>query len=103
MTDYWFVVPFTASPATVSPGRATAFTATVVPLDFNGTVQLNSDGVQSIPGARGSWSAGSVSPNGSATFTVTTSGSTPAGTYPVVLMANSGSLTRTVTVLVTVQ
>jgi len=102
-TDYWFVVPYTVSPATVGRGSAAAFTATLVPLGFNGTAQLSADGVQNIPGARGSWSASSIGPNGSATFTVTTGASTPAGTYPVVLMASSGGGVRTVTVLVTVQ
>jgi len=102
MTDYWFVIPFNASPAVVSAGGTATFSATVVPLSFTDTVELSSDGLQSIPGVTGSWSATSVGPNESATFTITTGGSTPAGTYPIVLIANSGNLTHTITVLLTV-
>jgi hypothetical protein len=102
MTDFWFVVPPHVSPATVNRGSSATFVATLVPLMFNGTAQLSYDGVQSIPGATGSWSANSLSANGSATFTLNTSATTPAGTYPVVLLANSGNFTRTTTVLVTV-
>jgi hypothetical protein len=100
--DYWLAVPYDVSPTTVSPGVAAVFSATLVPLDFTSAVSLSDDGLESIPGATGSWSASELAPNASATFTVTTSSSTPAGTYPIVLMATSGSLTHDVTVLLTV-
>lgn len=87
---------------TVRPMTAAVFTATVTSLDFTGTVNLSSDGVQSIPGATASWSQDTITDSGTSTFTVNTSGATPAGNYPVVLMATSGSVTRTVTVSVIV-
>jgi hypothetical protein len=102
MTDFWFVIENNASPLTISSQFAGVFTATVVPLNFTGTVQLSYDGIQDIPGATGSWSAASLGPNGSANFTVTPSPTTPNGTYPIVLIASSGSLTHTLTVMLTI-
>ena len=104
LVDYWFVVPNTASPATVAPGGTATYTATMQPMRFNSGVsaQLSFDGVQDIPGATGSWSSNSISPNGSATFTVTTSSTTPAGTYQITLFAQAGNLTHTIVVLLTV-
>ncbi|HEY6291057.1 MAG TPA: choice-of-anchor D domain-containing protein, partial [Terriglobia bacterium] len=49
-----------------------------------------------------SWSATSVGASGTANFTLTPGSNTPSGTYPVTLIANSGSLTHTITVFVTV-
>jgi hypothetical protein len=102
IADYWFVVPHNASPLTATAGSSGAFTATMVPLSWSGNAQLSFDGIQSISGASASWSSGTVSPNGSATLTVTTKSSTPRGTYPITMTATSGSVTHTVTVLLTV-
>ena len=76
----------------------------MVPLGLKSTVsaQLSFDGVQNIPGATASWSPGSITPNQSATFTVNTSASTPAGTYQITLFAQAGSLTHTLVVLLIV-
>jgi hypothetical protein len=103
MTDYWFLVPLNEDVLTVNPGFAAVWNASVFPLlGFNATVQLSSDGVQNIPNATASWSATSVAAGGTANFTLTPGSNTPSGTYPVTLIANSGSLTHTVTVFVTV-
>jgi hypothetical protein len=102
-TDYWFIMDAFSGYQTVSAGSNATFTATVVPLAFTGAVTLSSDGLQNMPGATGGWSAGTITASGSSTFTVSTTGSTPKGTYPVTLIANSGSMTRTMTVSVTVQ
>jgi hypothetical protein len=94
--DYWFTV--TSSPVVATQTTA-AFTVTVTSLDeFNGTVNLQFDGLENVAGASGSWSPATITGSGPATFTVNVSGSTPAGNYPVVLIANSGNLTHTATV-----
>jgi hypothetical protein len=100
--DYWFVVPYTQTSLTVSPGNSAVWTANVVPLGFTGTVALSHDGIENIPGATAGWSANSVGPNGVANFTVTPGQNTPAGTYPVTMIANSGNLTHTITALLVV-
>jgi hypothetical protein len=102
MSDFWFVVPYAVSPLTIGLQTPAVFTATLVPLQFTGTAQLSYDGLQNIPGAIASWSANTLSPNQSANFTVTPGPSTPAGSYPITLIATSASLTRTTTVLLTI-
>jgi hypothetical protein len=100
--DFWFVMNFTEGWQTVNRGASVIFTGYVVPLAFSGTVTLQSDGVQNIPGASAKWSPGQIVNSGTATFTVATSPSTPRGTYPITLIANSGNLTRTMTAMVIV-
>lgn len=94
--DFWFTVDNDSQ--TINAALQAPFTATVVPLGFTGTASLSFDGLQSIPGATAAWSATSINTSGSSTFTITTGSTTPPGTYPVTLLANSGNLTRTVTV-----
>jgi len=103
MADYWFVVLYNASPLTITRGSSGTFTATMVPLSWTGSAQLSYDGVQYISGASASWSQTSVSPNESSTLTVNTKSTTPNGTYPITLIATSGSVTHTITVFLTVQ
>ncbi|MGA7622263.1 MAG: right-handed parallel beta-helix repeat-containing protein [Candidatus Acidiferrales bacterium] len=98
--DYWFLV--NSGSNTVRPGEKSAYILTVTPLDFTGTVSLKADASQ-IPDATTSWSTASISTSGSSTLTVTTSSSTPAGTYPLTMIANSGNITHTVTVSLVVQ
>lgn len=97
-TDYWFTV--TSSSVLATQGTPATFTVTVTPLvaGFTGTVTLQSDGLENVTGASGSWSQNTITGSGSATFTVTVSNTTPSGDYPVVLFANSGNLTHTATV-----
>jgi hypothetical protein len=101
--DFWFIMAAYDGYQTVSRGSAATFTATVVPLAFSGTVSLSSDGANNIPGASASWSPKSIVNSGTADFTVQTGPSTPKGDYPITLLATSGSMTRTMTVTVTVQ
>ncbi len=93
--DYWFVV--NSGSNSVSPGARSAFVLSAMPLGFSGTISLKAD-VSQVPDASASWSATSIGSSGSATLTVSTSSATPAGTYPVTMIANSGNLTHTVTV-----
>ncbi len=84
---------------TVVQGQATSYTVTITGLaGFNGPVNLNASGLPS--GA-----AGSFSPNpttNSSTLTVTTAGTTPAGSYLLTITGVSGSLTHTATVTLVV-
>jgi hypothetical protein len=97
MNNYWFVV--NEPSLTVSRGGHGSITVSSVAVgSFSSDISLTSDGLQSASGASGKWSATSIGPSGSATFTITAGSATPEGTYPVVLIANSGSLTRTITV-----
>jgi hypothetical protein len=102
-TDYWFV-DFDNGALPVVAGYAAKYTLLLLPLGgFNGQTFFTSSGVASIPGASLSWSAKSLTGSGSVTFVVKTSSTTPKGSYPVTLAAQSGNLTRTVTVFLNVQ
>ena len=88
----------------VTAGSAAKYTLLLLPIGgFNGQTFFTSNGVSSIPGAALSWSKGSLTGAGSVTFTVKTGSATPKGSYPVTLAAQSGNLTRTVTVFLNVQ
>jgi hypothetical protein len=102
MPDFWLLIPSTVSPLISGIQTPAVFTATMVPLNFTGTAQLSYDGVQNIPGATASWSSNTLAPSQSANFTVTPSSTTPAGTYPITLISTSGNITRTNTVLLTI-
>jgi hypothetical protein len=102
-TDFWFVMNGFSGYQTVSRGSAATWTPNVVALAFSGTVSLDSDGVKNIAGVTASWSPKTIVNSGTSTFTVTTTSSTPKGTYPITLIATSGSITRTATVSLIVQ
>lgn len=99
-TDYWFVVNVGAE--TIAAGNKASYSVTVVPLSFSGTVSLSAD-VTQVPASSASLSPNSINTSGSSTLTVATSGNTPPGTYPVTMIAQSGGLTRTITVSLIVQ
>ena len=101
--DYWFA-NFDNGALTVTAGTAATYTLFLLPLGgFTGQTFFTSNGVSLIPGASLSWSKGSLNTSGTVTFKVKTSASTPTGSYPVTLAAQSGNLTRTVTVFVNVK
>ncbi len=101
--DYWFV-DFDNGALPVIAGNSAKYTLLLLPVGgFNGQTFFTSNGVSSIPGAALSWSAKSLTGSGSVTFTVKTATSTPKGSYPVTLAAQSGNLTKTVTVFLNVQ
>ena len=93
----------TASPSsqTVSAGAGTSYTATVTAgTGFTGVVTF---GVSGLPaGATATFAPSSVTAAGSTTLSVSTSASTPAGSYPLVVTGTSGQLShsRTVTLIV---
>jgi len=101
--DFWFIMDAFSGYQTVTRGQSVTFTPMIVPLKFTGTVTLASDGVQNIPGATASFNPGTIVTSGSSTFTVNTSPTTPKGSYNITLLATNASVTKTMTVNVTVQ
>jgi hypothetical protein len=93
-----------ASPSSqsVQQGNATSYTATVTPVNgYTGTVTFSVSGLPA--GAGATFTPPSVTTSGSSTMNVTTSASTPTGTYSLVISGTDGTLTRTanVTLIVT--
>jgi hypothetical protein len=85
-----------------SAGQA-AFTVNTVALGgLKGTVNLTIDGLSAITGATASFSPAAITTSGTSVVTVSAKTTTPPGTYPVTVIANSGNLTRTVTISVVV-
>ena len=92
-----------ATPASqaVSPGGSTSYTTTVTAgAGFSGTVSFSLSGLPS--GATASFNPGSVTSSGSTTLSVSASGTTPAGSYPLTIAGTSGLLTHTVNVTLVV-
>jgi hypothetical protein len=98
--DYWFVI--NAASATINPGGKATFSVSAIPLGFSRSVSLHAD-VSQLPNGHASFSPASITTSGSSTVSVSTTGSTKAGTYPVTLIATSGGITRTITVSVIIQ
>ncbi|MDX8033296.1 proprotein convertase P-domain-containing protein [Lentzea sp. BCCO 10_0856] len=90
------------SPSSGSVAAGSSATATVATQTVSGdaqTVQLSASGLPS--GATASFNPASVSTGASSTLTISTTASTPAGTYPVTITA-AGSVSRTATYTLTV-
>ncbi|HEV3277052.1 MAG TPA: hypothetical protein VG860_09560 [Terriglobia bacterium] len=102
MVDYWFVTPGSLGAQTINPGSSAVWPVTIFPLRFTGNVTLSYD-VSMVPGATASYGINVLAPNGTTNFTIQTASTTPAGTYQVVMIANSGNITKAITVLLTVQ
>lgn len=102
MVDYWFVTPSNLGGQTISAGSSAVWPVSIVPLRFKGNANLSYD-ISMIPGATASYGTTTLAPNASTNFTVQTSSTTPPGTYEFVMMANSGNLTKAITVMLTVQ
>jgi len=96
-----FSLSITPSSQTVTQGASTSYTVTVTPSGgFTGTVTFSASGLPA--GASASFNPPSVNTSGSSTMTVTTSASTPTGTYPLIITGASGSLQRTTSVTLVV-
>jgi galactose oxidase-like protein/PKD domain-containing protein len=98
-----FGVSATPSSTTVAQGVNAGYTATVTGgPGFTGTVGFNVTGLPA--GASASFNPTTVTGSGSTALTVSTSNSTPAGTYTLTIRGTSGpvSHTTTVTLVVTV-
>jgi hypothetical protein len=102
-TNDWLTVDNNS--LTVDPTSTAVFNLTVTSLaGFSGTVNLSIDGITEVKGLAATFSQNPVTGgSGTSVLTITsTDGTTPAGTYSVTVIANSGNLTRTVTVQVVV-
>lgn len=102
-SNYWLTVDNNL--LTVDPTSTAVFNLTVTSLaGFSGTVNLSLDGISEVKGLAATFSQNPITGGaGTSVLTITsTDGSTPAGTYSITVIANSGSLTRTVTVEVVV-
>lgn len=75
----------------VTPGGSASYTVTVTAIDgFAGTVQFSASGLPA--GATASFNPPTVTGSGSTTATITTSSSTPNGSYTITLSGTSGAL-----------
>jgi uncharacterized membrane protein len=92
-----------AAPASqsVTQGNNTSYTVNVAASNgFAGTVGLSVTGLPQ--GATGSFNPTSIMTSGSSTLTVSTSSTTPVGSYPLTITATSGTLVHTATVTLVV-
>src|SRR2546421_2307209 len=92
-----------ASPAsqTVVQGNPASYTVTVTPSgSFNGSVSLSVSGLPS--GANATFNPNPINGSGTSTLTITTSASTPAGSYLRTITGTSGGLTHSTTVTLVV-
>jgi FG-GAP-like repeat len=91
------------SPATVTPGNSATSTLTIKPaFGFNSTVTLSCSGLPS--GASCGFSPASIAnASGASNLMITTSSSTPTGTYAVKVQGTSGSLVNSATVSLVIQ
>lgn len=99
-TNFWITVDNAI--LTVKPGKSATFNLTITPLNFTSTATLTLDGITEVKGLSATLSNSSIKTSGTSVLTVTAGTNTAAGTYSVTVIANSGSITRTVTVQLTV-
>jgi hypothetical protein len=96
-----FALSATPTSRTVLPGVGTSYTATVTGgTGFGATVSFSVSGLPA--GASGAFTKTAVTGSGSSTLNVTTSLSTPAGSYPLTIKGTTGPLTHSVTVTLVV-
>ena len=96
-----FSISATPAVQAIAPTASTTFTVSLLPgPQFTGTVDFS---VTGLP-ANTTWafSPPSIAASGATTLTVTTSSTTPAGSYPLTIRGTSGSVVRTATVTLTV-
>jgi Domain of unknown function (DUF1929)/PKD domain len=96
-----FSLSATPSSSSVQPGSGTSYTATVTPINgFTGAASFDVLGLPS--GATASFTPPSVTGSGSTTMAVSTSASTPPGSYSLTINATSGPITRSANVTLVV-
>ena len=96
-----FSLSATPASRSILAGASTTYTATVTAgTGFTGTVAFSVTGLPA--GATASFSPTSVNTSGSTTLSVATSGSTPAGSYPLTITGTSGPVTHSVNVTLVV-
>ena len=92
-----FSITATPSSQTVVVGNVANYTTNITALaGFTGVVTLTASGQPA--GTTVGFSPATLTGSGTSTLTVTTTGSTPVGTYPLTITGTSGTLTHTTTV-----
>jgi hypothetical protein len=108
--DWWLTLNSYVGTQTAGTGVFTTDNSgnVVIPISteslggWTGTITLAVDGVSSIPGATATFNPPTLTANSTTNLTFSAGVTTPAGTYTFVVLANSGSVTRSVTLNVTV-
>src|SRR5258708_13222588 len=96
-----FSVAATPSSRTIPPGTGTNYSVSVTPSNgFTGNVTFSVTGLPA--GATASFNPSGVTGSGSSTMSVSTSSSTPMGSYPLTITATSGNLTHSTQVTLAV-
>jgi Domain of unknown function (DUF1929)/Glyoxal oxidase N-terminus len=96
-----FALAATPSSQSVPPGKSASYSVSVTASGgFTGNVTFSVTGLPT--GATASFSPSSVTGSGSSTLSISTSASTPGGTYPLTITATSGSLSHSVQVTLAV-
>jgi hypothetical protein len=86
-----FTITATPNTLVIIPGVASAYSVTVTPLNgFTGVVTFAASGLP--VGVTGTFSPTSVTNSGATSMTITSTTTTALGTYPIVIMATSGTL-----------
>jgi hypothetical protein len=102
--DYWLNIDNIL--LTMNPVGQAVFNLTATPLSFSGTLSLLLDGTSGIAGLTSGFSPTTIPLSGgnagTSVLTISDTTATPAGTYPVTIVANSGNTTHMVTAQVTV-
>jgi hypothetical protein len=88
-----FTISASPSSQTVVQGSSTAYTVTVTAVNgFTGTVNLSASGFGA--GASGAFNPTSVAGSGTSTLNVTTTANAATGSFPISIVATSGSLSH---------
>lgn len=96
-----FSISGSPSSQTVTPGTGTSYTVSTTALNgFTGVISLGISGFPS--GASATFNPTSISGTGSSTLTITTSSTTPGGTYPLTITGTSGTVSHTTSVTLVV-
>ena len=96
-----FSMSATPASQTIVAGAGTSYTVNVSSIgSFNGNVTFSVSGLPT--GVTASFNPASVPGSGSSTMNLTTSSSTPPGTYPLLITGTSGSLTHNTSVTLAV-
>ena len=96
--DYWLLT-CSISPVNASAAGLASFNLSTVALGGrSGMINLTIDGLSAVRGTIASFSPASITTSGSSVLTVSVPSKAAPGTYPLTVIANSGNLTRTVTV-----
>lgn len=89
-----FSLSVTPTSETVAIGASPTYTVTTTAINgFTGVVNLNVTGLP--PNCSATFNPETITGSGSATLTITTTGNTPPGTYPLTFTGTSGSITET--------